>query len=128
MLHFLSSIVAFMVTVPLLITFVVYKVSYYFFQNKWKSIHIAVDVTVILYIFSVGTIGFLLFSSLFITFIIIFVLCIWVMIVLIQWRWGKEIEFRIVWKRFWKACFLVFVVLHLILVCYGIAVYVIDIV
>ncbi|WP_058305612.1 DUF3397 domain-containing protein [Gracilibacillus massiliensis] len=119
MLESLSYILAFMITLPFLITYIVYLLSYKTLKKKWYSIHLAVNTTTILYIISVGTIIYALFSINPFGYIIILLLFILIFCIFVHWKLYTDIIFSHVWKRFWKVTFLLFFTLHFISMLYG---------
>ncbi|MDX8044919.1 DUF3397 family protein [Gracilibacillus sp. S3-1-1] len=109
-----------MITLPFLITFLVYKLSCKVVGEKRFSFHLAIDLTTILYIGSVIAMIYTLFSINPISYIILLLLFLLIACVFIHWRAYTDIVFTHVWKRFWKATFLLFFTLHILILLVGI--------
>lgn len=120
MIDSIAYILAFIITLPLLITILIFRVTYSLRKKKRYAIHLAIDLTTILYIISVGCIIYTLFNVNIFGYIFIALLLLLISMVIIHWRLYTDIVFVDVWKRFWKASFLLFFFIHFILMIYGI--------
>ncbi|MGP4040405.1 DUF3397 family protein [Gracilibacillus sp. D59] len=120
MIEGLYYLLAFMITLPFAITLLVYKLSFKFVGEKRYCFHLAIDTTTILYIASVAAIIYSVFSINPMSYIIILLLFILMACVFIHWKVYADIIFAHVWKRFWKATFLLFFTLHICIILYGI--------
>ncbi|WP_035721626.1 DUF3397 family protein [Gracilibacillus boraciitolerans] len=116
----LYYILAFMITLPFLMTYLVYKLSYKILKHKWYSIHLAVNSTTGLYVVSVGTVIYSIFSINLFGYILIVLLIIFLLCTVIHWQRYTDIVFMQVWKRFQKVTFLLFFALHIVTIIYGI--------
>ncbi|WP_425292872.1 DUF3397 domain-containing protein [Gracilibacillus kekensis] len=108
-----------MITLPFVITYTVYLLSFKVFKKKWYSIHLAVNTTTVLYIISFGTIIYSIFSINPFGYILILLSFMLIICIFIHWKLYTDIIFKHVWKRFWKITFLLFFTLHLVSIFYG---------
>ncbi|UOQ47969.1 DUF3397 domain-containing protein [Gracilibacillus caseinilyticus] len=110
---------ALMVTLPTVITLLVYILTYRLVKKRKFSFHFAIDSTTVLYVGSVAAIIYSIFSVNPMGYIALILIVILMICVYIHWKRYTDIVFRQVCKRFWKSTFLLFFVLHIISVCYG---------
>ncbi|GAB2543034.1 DUF3397 domain-containing protein [Gracilibacillus alcaliphilus] len=107
-------LLALMVTLPLLVTYVVYVLALKISRQKRYAFHFAIDSTTILYIAAVVANVKWIFSLNLFGYIIAFLLILWLIMVVFHWRTYTDIVFAHVWKRFWKLTFLLFFALYII--------------
>lgn len=112
MLDLISKLLAFFITAPLLTSIVVYFISMTIERNKWKAIHRVVNWTTIFYIISVHIMLHSIFSRSFITITIVVLLFILTIIILIQWKKQRDIQFLVAFKLLTRISFLLFFVLY----------------
>ncbi|WP_066192848.1 MULTISPECIES: DUF3397 domain-containing protein [Gracilibacillus] len=113
MLQGLYYLFALMVTIPVLVTYIVYLITFRITRKNRYSFHVAVDWTTLLYIFSVIAMGEWFFSINLFGYIITFLLLLLLIMVIYHWRFYTDIVFTHVWKRFWKLAFLIFFMMYL---------------
>lgn len=112
MLDLISKLLAFFITAPLLTSIVVYFISMTIERNKWKAIHRVVNWTTIFYIIAVHIMLHSIFSRSFITITIVVLLFILTIIILIQWKKQRDIQFLVAFKLLTRISFLLFFVLY----------------
>ena len=123
MIAFLAYVVAFMGTFPILITFIVFRLSRFLSISQKKSIHIAVNYTTILYIISISVIWYLLSISNIFLYTIITLLLLFIIAVFICWKKYTDLLLATVLKYFWRMTFLFFFLAHLVSLIVGIVSY-----
>lgn len=112
MLDVITYTIAFLITVPVLSSLIVYFISMKVEHNIWKSIHRVVSWTTIFYIIAVLIMLQLIFDRSFTGLIFIFLLSILTFIIIIQWKKHRDIQFRIAIKILWRISFLLFFLLY----------------
>jgi hypothetical protein len=120
MLDFIIHILAFFITIPIVASFLVYIGSMIRERNKWKAIRRMVNWTTVFYIIATAIMLSLLFEREFIGVIIIFLLIGQSVIIFIQWKNERDIEFTKGFKLLWRISFLVFFFLYGCLMLVGI--------
>ncbi|WP_369693677.1 DUF3397 domain-containing protein [Lentibacillus sp. CBA3610] len=109
-----------MITIPVMITLAVYFVSKNIYGRKWRALHAAVNWTTLLYIINVMIMFKTIVGSAFPGIILAVLLTMFAVIAVVQWKMYTEVVFRKVFKIFWRACFLIFIVLYVLLILIGI--------
>ncbi|SDJ74392.1 DUF3397 domain-containing protein [Sediminibacillus albus] len=127
MLNSLAYILAFMITLPVVVSWIVYKVALKSSRNKLKALHTTVNYTTILYILSVGFILNSLLEKNHFGIIFIFLLVSLCISTIVQWKTKDEVLFRFAWKGFWRFSFLLFALLYFVLIIYGITVRILSV-
>ena len=107
-------VLAFMVTLPILITYIVYLLAYKVTKKSRYAFHLAIDSTTLLYIAAVVAIVEWTFSINLLGYTILFLIILWFVMILFHWRQYTDIVFSHVWKRFWKLTFLLFFILYVV--------------
>ncbi len=111
---------AFVVTLPIVATILLFYILKYVYKNPIKAFHKAINWTTILYILAVNMILSYLFHESYFGYIIVFMLCILTIIIIIQWKKYTEIDYYKAFKLLWRLSFLLFFMMYLILLGYGI--------
>ncbi|MGY0692286.1 DUF3397 domain-containing protein [Virgibacillus sp. FSP13] len=111
--------IAFLITVPIIATWIVYQISVKIHRQKWRAIHTAVNWTTILYILAVTGLFTVVFNHGFFGWILIFLMMALSIIIFLQWKTKMEVEFKRAFKEFWRFSFLLFSFLYLCLVLIG---------
>lgn len=120
MLDIVLFIVASIITIPILVTILLYFLFKYLYQNPIKAFHQSINWTTILYIISVNVILTNIFGGFYVGYCIGFLLCILTILIIVQWKKNTEIDYHRAFKLLWRLSFLVFFVLYTGLVAYGI--------
>ncbi|MBB6511345.1 hypothetical protein GGQ92_000112 [Gracilibacillus halotolerans] len=125
MITFLAYVLAFMGTFPILITFIVFRISRFLAINKKKSFLMAVNYTTILYFISTCVIWYTLSVHNIFLYGIIILLLLFISSVFICWKKYTDIVFATVFRFFWRITFLFFFVAHLLSIIAGLLLYII---
>lgn len=120
MLDYFIYIIAFFITLPIIATIVAYFLFGKIYAHKWQVIHSTVRWTTIWYVVAVPMLLRLLFDRSFIGIILLLLLVILMIIIYYQWKVHTEVEMKQAIKILWRICFLLFLLMYLILVCFGI--------
>ncbi|WP_373895927.1 DUF3397 domain-containing protein [Virgibacillus sp. CBA3643] len=112
--------IAFFITVPILATWIVYKISFKIYGHQWKAIHISVNWTTIFYIIAVLILVSNIFDQQFIGIMLILLLSMLAVIIILQWKMRTEVVFAKAFKTLWRLCFLIFSFLYICFVLIGI--------
>jgi Protein of unknown function (DUF3397) len=113
-------ILAFLITLPIFSTIVVYYILKYIYGNPIRAFHKAINWTTVLYILAVNTMLTYLFESFFIGYIFVVMLLILTFLIVNQWKKNIEIDYGRAFKLLWRLSFLLYFILYIILVVYGI--------
>ncbi|MHA6251391.1 DUF3397 domain-containing protein [Oceanobacillus sp. CAU 1775] len=120
MLDIVSKLLAFFITAPLFSSIIVYFISMTIERNKWKAIHRVVNWTTIFYVIAVLMMLQMIFDRNFIGIAIIVLLTILTIIVVVQWKKDRDIQFLSAFKLLLRVSFLLFFVLYGCLMIIGI--------
>lgn len=120
MIDFIIYFIAFFITVPILATWIVYKISFKLFGHKWKAIHFSVNWTTILYMIAVLILLSNIFDQQLIGVILVLLLSTLAVIIILQWRTRTEVVLPKALKTLWRLCFLIFLILYICLLLIGI--------
>ncbi|WP_010096798.1 DUF3397 domain-containing protein [Ornithinibacillus scapharcae] len=120
MFEIILFILAFMITVPFIVTVILFYGLNYLFRNPVMAFHKAINWTTILYILSVNTLLTYLFGGFYIGYIVVFLLCILTVVIIIQWKNHTEVDIRKAIKLLWRLSFLIFFLLYSIFTLFGI--------
>src|SRR5690625_5218599 len=120
MMNIMTYVIAFLVTIPVISTIVLYIVFKTIYKHPRKAVHLSLDGTTIFYIFSVNSLFYILFQYYF----IVIHLSIWIIILIIivfyQWKKHTEVNMKKAIKLLWRLSFAIFFILYIVLVLYGI--------
>lgn len=120
MTDFIIYLLGFIITVPVLATWIVYVISLKIYRHRWQAFHTAVNWTTIFYIFAVYVMFDKFFGNTLTGITLILLISTFTIIVIAHWEMYTEIIFSKVFKIFWRVCFLLFLVLYMALVFLGI--------
>lgn len=116
---FFSGIVATFITIPILGYLMVFIISKQITRKHRKSVHIALDVSTLLFIISVHFLVISIWDRSFLWLILLLILAIAIVIVLIHWKVKEEIQFPLVFRGFWRFNFILFFSIYVVLICLG---------
>jgi hypothetical protein len=122
MISIIGSILAFFVTFPLLITFIVYYFVNKTLQDKRRAVYKTVNWTTIFYIISTGILLDVIFGNSFSSVILIIAFLLLSISAFIQWKVKGEILFQVVLKGFWRLSFLLFGFTYIALIIVGLTI------
>src|SRR5690625_4691849 len=111
---------ALLVSVPLIPTWLIYMMSMKIYQHRWKAIHTAVNWTTIFYIISVLILFNQFFNQSFLGIISIAFVIMLSIIIIVQWKKDKEVSLLTGLKLLWRIYFLIFFLLYICLILFGI--------
>jgi hypothetical protein len=120
MFNVISSFIATLITIPILVYFLIFVISKSFTKNHRKAVHLALDFSTIFFILSVHFLVFTIWEKSYLWVIFIFMLCCAIIFVIINWKIKGEIVLRLFLKGFWRFSFIVFFVAYIGLTVYGI--------
>ncbi|SDQ63182.1 DUF3397 domain-containing protein [Virgibacillus salinus] len=120
MLNFIIYFIGFIITVPVIATWIVYLISLKIYNHKWKAFHNAVNWTAILYIIAVNTLVSEVFGISFFGIVLVILISIYTIIIIVHWKIYTEVLFSKAFKLFWRICFLLFSIFYICLVFVGI--------
>ncbi|MFD1038771.1 DUF3397 family protein [Virgibacillus byunsanensis] len=120
MLDLFIYFIGFLITAPMITTWVVYLFSMKIHHKKLKAFHTAVNWTTILYIVAVHVLLTIIFGHQFLGIMLILLIIIFACIIFMQWKVNTEIIFMKALKTFWRLNFLLFLFLYIILLFTGI--------
>ncbi|WML43604.1 DUF3397 domain-containing protein [Neobacillus sp. PS3-40] len=119
MIAIFTSIIAFLITMPLIGLFTTYFVIKKRTKNHRKSLHRALDYTTIFFIFAVHFLIITIWEKSLFWLIILFLLVLALAFVIVHWKIKKEIIFLNVLRGFWRCSFLVFFLAYFTLTLLG---------
>lgn len=126
MTDLLIYVIAFFVTLPFLATWVTYMIAKQITNHKLKSFHISIHWTTICYILAVFTLSTIYFDQLFSGIIGIILLIGLSLIIIYQWKTNTDIQFVRAIKIMWRFCFLLFGLIYICFIFYGVGAYIIQ--
>jgi hypothetical protein len=117
---FFASVFATFVTVPIIGYFVVFVIAKQMTKKHRKSVHIALDTTTILFILSVHYLIVTIWEFSLLWLILILIIAMAILSLLIQYKLNEEVDYKKVFRGFWRFNFLLFFSAYIILICVGI--------
>lgn len=123
MIDAIIYIISFLITIPIIASFAVYIGSMLHRRNKRKAVHTMVNWTTLLYIVAVAIMLRLIFGRNFTGIILIFLLVMLSIIIFIQWKTKRDVQFMKAAKLLWRISFLLFFMLYLCLAVLGVVKY-----
>ncbi|WML38994.1 DUF3397 domain-containing protein [Neobacillus sp. OS1-2] len=106
-------------TLPFLGTILVFLVLKFITRNSRRSLHLALDYTTILFIFSVHFLIVIIWGKSLLWVIILIMIMIAMVFVFVHWKLKEEIILGRVMKGFWRFSFLFFFLVYITLTLYG---------
>ncbi|WP_047981360.1 DUF3397 domain-containing protein [Ornithinibacillus contaminans] len=120
MIDLFLFIMAFLITIPIFATVVVYYAWKYVTRNPLLAFHKAINWTTIFYVFAVTTLLSYLFGDGFFGYILLLILLLLTILIFMHWKRNTEVDYRRAFKLLWRLCFLLFFLGYVVLVLYGI--------
>ncbi|WP_431799505.1 DUF3397 domain-containing protein [Halobacillus andaensis] len=111
---------AFIITAPLLILFILYFFTRKLYRNKRRAVHLTAQLMVPVLVASVYVLFVVLFGNGYLPWIIVFLLSLLSLAVIVQYKISEEIQFIKVFKGFLRLTFLLFMFVYFGLTAYGI--------
>lgn len=120
---YIFYIISCFVSLPFVITYIVYLLNKKLYKHKWRAIHQSAQLTNVFYVFACIIIVQLLFNVSLFWMIVLLHLILWIVMIVYQWKKDTEISLKRSFKIVWRASFLIFFVSYFILTIYGIFTY-----
>lgn len=114
-----SSIIATFVTIPLLGYMLVFIISKQVTRQHRRSVHIALDVSTLLFVISVHYLILAIWEQSYLWVIILVMLFFAIIFVVIHWRVKQEINLPLVFRGYWRFNFLLFFTVYVVLIVIG---------
>ncbi|WP_026581513.1 DUF3397 domain-containing protein [Bacillus sp. J33] len=114
-----SAFIATLVTIPLLGYLAVFIISKQITKKHKRSVHIALDVSTLLFILSVHFLIIVIWDKSFLWIILLSLLVTAVIFIIIHWKAKQEINLRKMFKGFWRFNFLLYFTAYVVLVIVG---------
>lgn len=113
-----NFLVVFFITIPIIATYLFYKIGMKVYAQDWRAFHFAVHMSSIFYIIAVNMLFFLIFRFQFVGSTFVVMLVILTIILIVQRRKNTEV---ILWKgvkAMWRITFLLFFTLYICAIIY----------
>lgn len=120
MVNVIIYCIAFFITAPIIATLIMYRLATKRFTHQLKAIHFAANWTVILYMIADLVLIAIIFERQLVSSMFITLISLLAIIVIMQWKVKTEVDFVKAFKLLWRICFLVFLLLYIFLVLFGI--------
>ncbi|MDM5226327.1 DUF3397 domain-containing protein [Cytobacillus sp. NJ13] len=114
-----SSLIATLVTIPLLGYLAVFIISKQITKKHKRSVHIALDVSTLLFILAVHYLIIVIWDKSYLWMIVLSLLITAVTFIIMHWRIKQEINLRILFKGFWRFNFLLYFTAYIVLMLIG---------
>lgn len=118
-INLLSSVIATLITVPIIAFFIIYFISQKLTRNKKRSFHITVDLSTFLFIIAVNYLASVIWEQSFLWLILAVITLTAMIFIFLNWKFTDELQLSKVFKGFWRLNFLLFVSVYLLLFIYG---------
>ena len=115
----LSSLIATLVTIPLLGYLAVFIISKQITKKHKRSVHIALDVSTLFFILAVHYLIVVIWDKSYLWMIVLSLLITAVTFIIMHWRIKQEINLRALFKGFWRFNFLLYFTAYIVLMLIG---------
>ncbi|MFP7479212.1 DUF3397 domain-containing protein [Terribacillus saccharophilus] len=122
MTHLIAYLLAAAITVPPLATWIYYLIARRIIHKRRNAFLHSVQTTAVFYIFSVMIMLQIILQHTVIGYMIGFLAVLFIMVVLLHYKYRGEIVFKHVWRIFLRICFLLFGPLYILLLVAGVIV------
>ncbi|WP_042356347.1 DUF3397 domain-containing protein [Bacillus rubiinfantis] len=119
MTTFLTNVITLFLVLPLLGFFLLFFITKLVSKNQRKSVHIALDYSTILFIISVYFLIKIIWERSFLGVIFLIMIVFAIILVFAHWKIKGEIDYRKLFKGFWRINFLFFCISYICLMLYG---------
>lgn len=113
-------LIAFFITVPILATWIAYKIFKKLYKHPLKAFHQSIQWTTFLYIIVVVFLLKIVFTIQVTGYVIVFLLMLMILIIFLQWKVKEEVSFAKAINLLWRISFLIFFGLYCVLIIVGI--------
>ncbi|MFO1445798.1 DUF3397 domain-containing protein [Bacillus sp. Bva_UNVM-123] len=114
-----SAIIATLITIPILGYLLVFIICKQVTKQHRRSVHVALDVSTILFIISVHYLIVTIWEQSLLWVIILAMLVLAIIFVVIHWRFKQEINIPLVFRGYWRFNFLIFFTAYVVLLVIG---------
>lgn len=122
MTHIIAYLLAAAITIPPLATWIYYLIVKRFIHKRRNAFLHSVQTTAVFYIFSVMIMLQIILQHTVIGYMIGFLAVLFIIVVLMHYKYRGEIVFKHVWRIFLRICFLLFGPLYILLIVAGVIV------
>lgn len=119
MAEVLANIIAAFVTIPLFGFIVVYFIAKKMTKNNRRAVHLAIDWSTVLLILSVHHLILVIWHKSFLWFLLLIMILVALIFVFIHYKTKSEIEYKAIFKGFWRMNFLLFFSAHIFFAMLG---------
>ncbi|NMH72269.1 DUF3397 domain-containing protein [Bacillus sp. RO2] len=116
----LAGTFATIVTLPIFAMIAFFYIAKLVTRNNKKSFHLAIDASTLFFILAVHFIMIIIWDTSFLSVILTVLLLIATVMVLTHYKIKEEIDFKRVFKGFWRVNFLLFFLAYFCLLTFGI--------
>ncbi|MBM7618886.1 uncharacterized membrane protein YoaK (UPF0700 family) [Bacillus tianshenii] len=120
MSNIISVLFATIVTAPVLGLLMFYVCARYITKNNKRSFHVAVDTSTLFFILAVHFLIVIIWERSYLWIIMIVLVSIAMIMVITHYRIKQEIQFKKVFKGFWRFNFLLFFLAYFCLALFGV--------
>jgi hypothetical protein len=114
-----SSLIATLVTIPLLGYLAVFIISKQITKKHKRSVHIALDVSTLFFILAVHYLIVVIWDKSYLWMIVLSLLITAVTFIIMHWRIKQEVNLRALFKGFWRFNFLLYFTAYIVLMLIG---------
>lgn len=108
-----ANLIAAFVTIPFLGFLVVFAISKKITRNKRRSFHLAIDCSTLLLILSVHHLIQVIWHQSYLWVILLIMIFEAMIFVIIHYKMKREMEYKVIFKGFWRMNFLLFFSAHI---------------
>lgn len=116
---FFSYIAATFITIPILAYVFIFIIVKQITKHHRRSVHLALDGSTLFFIISVHYLIVTIWGKSFMWLILLLMIAIGIVVVFIHWKVKQEIDFRKVFRGFWRMNFLLFFTAYTVLILIG---------
>lgn len=120
MSNIITVFFATIVTVPIFALFLFYAFARYITKNNKRSFHVAVDTSTLFFILAVHFLVVIIWERSYLWIIMMILLAIATVMVITHYKIKQEIQFKKVFKGFWRFNFLLFFFAYFCLALFGV--------
>jgi len=116
--NIIEQIPIILIIIPIILTYCFFKVVYLFRKNKWRAIHLSVQLTTIFYVIAITIMINELFQLNVTSYMIIFHIALLAILLIIQWKTKTEVILYDGLKIMSRLSFLIFFLFYICLSIY----------
>ncbi|MCM3667649.1 DUF3397 domain-containing protein [Mesobacillus maritimus] len=119
MAGFISFIIATLVTLPLVGYLLMFIFSKQISKNHKRSVQRAIDFSTLLLIISTHFLVMVIWNQSYLWLILLVLIVLAILFVVFHWKFRQEIEYTRVFKGYWRMNFLLFSLVYVVLILFG---------